>query len=96
MNATPSFYIIAYDLNKPGQDYDRMEEKISQLEETCKILDTTWIVKTNLTTKEIKNTFWRRTMTMTRYSLHGLTFHLARGIWTPTSLSGSMRRNNVA
>lgn len=54
MNATPSFYIIAYDLHPPGQNYKQVEEKINQLEETCKILNTTWIVKTNLTTKEIK------------------------------------------
>ena len=54
MNATPSFYIIAYDLHPPGQNYKQVEEKINQLEETCKILNTTWIAKTNLTTKEIK------------------------------------------
>ena len=53
MNATPSFYIIAYDLHKPGQDYDYVEEKITQLEDTCKILNTTWIVKTKRTAREI-------------------------------------------
>ncbi len=54
MNAQPSFYVIAYDLRKPGQDYDRMEDKINDLEDQIKILETTWIVKTILTTKEIK------------------------------------------
>lgn len=54
MNAKPSFYLIAYDLRKPGQDYDRMEEKINELEDQIKILETTWIVKTILTSAEIK------------------------------------------
>ena len=53
MNATPSFYITAYDLHPPGQNYKQVEEKINQLEETCKILNTTWIVKTTQTAHEI-------------------------------------------
>lgn len=53
MNPTPSFYIIAYDLHQPGQDYKLIEEKIAQLEETCKILNTTWIAKTKRTAHEI-------------------------------------------
>ena len=53
MNATPSYYIIAYDLHQPGQNYKLVEEKIAQLEETCKILNTTWIAKTKRTAREI-------------------------------------------
>ena len=53
MNPTPSFYIIAYDLHQPGQNYKLVEEKIAQLEETCKILNTTWIAKTKQTAREI-------------------------------------------
>ena len=53
MNTTPSYYIIAYDLHPPGQNYKQVEEKINQLEETCKILNTTWIVKTTQTAHEI-------------------------------------------
>ena len=53
MNAQPSFYVIAYDLRKPGQDYDRMEDKINELEDQIKILETTWIVKTTQTAHEI-------------------------------------------
>lgn len=32
MNTTPAFYLIAYDLHKPGQEYGRLEEKINLLE----------------------------------------------------------------
>jgi hypothetical protein len=53
MNATPSFYIIAYDLNKPGQDYDHIEKQISKLLAHSRILRSTWIVKTKRTAQEI-------------------------------------------
>ena len=53
MNTTPAFYLIAYDLYKPGQEYDRLEEQINRLEDRCKILETTWIVKTKRTSREI-------------------------------------------
>ena len=53
MNANPSFYLIAYDLHKPGQEYGRLEEAINRLEGQRKILETTWIVKTKRTSREI-------------------------------------------
>lgn len=56
MNATPSFYLVAYDLHEPDKDkkYTDVEEQIYGLEDQCKILETTWIVKTKLTSGEIK------------------------------------------
>ena len=53
MNPTPSFYIIAYDLNKPGQDYDRIEKLISKLPTHSRILRSTWFVKSKRTAQEI-------------------------------------------
>ena len=53
MNANPSFYLIAYDLHKPGQEYGRLEEAINRLEGQRKILETTWIVKTTRAPREI-------------------------------------------
>ena len=54
MNTTPSYYIIAYDLNKPRKDYPGLEEQINKFAAQCWILESTWIVKTRHTSAEIK------------------------------------------
>ncbi len=50
-------YIIGYDLNKAGQNYD---ELINKIKSTFNLwwhhLDSTWIVKSNLTAVQIRDT----------------------------------------
>ena len=39
-------YIITYDLNSPGQDYDALYDAIQQIGSWCHPQDSVWIVKT--------------------------------------------------
>ncbi len=41
-------YIISYDLNRPGQDYQGLYQAIKQLGDWCRPLDSTWLVDTTL------------------------------------------------
>ncbi len=44
-----SALLIGYDLNKPGQNFDKLYEKIKQLGTWLHYLDSTWIVVSSLT-----------------------------------------------
>ena len=49
-------YMITYDLNKPGQNYDKLYEaikKCSSNDTWMHYLDSTWFIKTNLSTKQV-------------------------------------------
>ena len=47
-------YIITYDLNKPGQDYSGLDEKIKFHYPSCKrIMRSCWIIVTSATSEEI-------------------------------------------
>lgn len=48
-------YLIGYDLNKDGQDYKGLYEKIKELSSNnwWHCLDSTWIIKSNLTADQI-------------------------------------------
>jgi hypothetical protein len=48
-------FLIAYDLDKPGQNYDAIHE---QLEEwgAKRVLESAWMLNTNLTTEEMRDT----------------------------------------
>ncbi|ERK31565.1 hypothetical protein [Clostridium intestinale] len=46
-------YIISYDLNKPGQDYNKLYDRIRTLNDYYHVLDSTWLVSTNKTAKEV-------------------------------------------
>jgi hypothetical protein len=48
-------YLIGYDLNKAGQDYTALIEKIKTVGDWWHYLDSTWIVKTNMTAVAIAN-----------------------------------------
>jgi len=39
-----SAYLISYDLNKPGQNYSALHEKIKSLGGWCHCLESTWVV----------------------------------------------------
>ncbi|ROR90930.1 SinR family protein [Nocardioides aurantiacus] len=47
--------LIAYDLNSPGQNYDELIEKIKSYGAWWHHLDSTWLVKTNRTTSNIRD-----------------------------------------
>lgn len=50
-------YLIGYDLNKPGQNYENLFAAIKKLSGTWwHCLDSTWIIKSNSTTKAIRDT----------------------------------------
>lgn len=48
-------YLIGYDLNKSGQDYDSLIEQIKTLGSWWHCLDSTWIVKSNLSATDIRD-----------------------------------------
>ena len=48
-------YLITYDLNSPGQDYNSLYEDIKGLGTWWHCLDSTWIVKSSLSAKEIRD-----------------------------------------
>ncbi len=48
-------YLIGYDLNKSGQDYTSLIKEIKQLGLRWYCLDSTWIIKSNSTAKNIRN-----------------------------------------
>lgn len=48
-------YIISYDLNKQGQNYDELYKRIKDIsdEHFCHMMDSAWIIKCNKSTHEI-------------------------------------------
>lgn len=48
-------YLIGYDLNKTGQDYETLIEQIKKLGTWWHHLDSTWIVKSDLTAVQIRD-----------------------------------------
>jgi len=48
-------YLIGYDLNKTGQDYTKLIEQIKKLGLWWNCLDSTWIIKSNSSAKDIRN-----------------------------------------
>lgn len=53
---TVTTYIISYDLNAPGQNYTDLFEAIKGSGTWWHHLDSTWIVKSNLSAKQIRDT----------------------------------------
>ena len=48
-------YLISYDLNSPGQDYDSLYEAIKAIGSCWHCLDSTWIVKTDKSAVEVRD-----------------------------------------
>jgi hypothetical protein len=48
-------YLIGYDLNKSGQDYKTLTDEIKKLGTWWNCLDSTWIIKSNSTAKDIRD-----------------------------------------
>jgi len=48
-------YIITYDLNKPGQNYNELYEAIKKIGDWIHPLDSNWLVETDITARQISN-----------------------------------------
>jgi hypothetical protein len=48
-------YLVGYDLNKPGQDYADLIKEIRAYPDWWHYLDSTWIIKTDWTAKQIRD-----------------------------------------
>ena len=47
-------YMVGYDLNKPGQNYDKLIKALQEdFDNWWHHLDSTWIIKTNMTAMKI-------------------------------------------
>jgi len=46
-------YMIGYDLRQPGRNYDSLHEAIKSYGLWCHALDSTWLVETGKTAKQI-------------------------------------------
>lgn len=49
-------YMIGYDLNRPGQDYATLHDAIKALGIWWHCLDSTWLVKSNRSAENIRDT----------------------------------------
>lgn len=47
--------LIGYDLNRPGQDYPALWDKLKSYGAWWHYLDSTWIVRTSLTPKQVRD-----------------------------------------
>ena len=50
-----STMIVGYDLNKPGKDYDGLIEKLKSFGAWWHHLDSTWLVKTEMSPVELRD-----------------------------------------
>ncbi|MEK6328465.1 MAG: SinR family protein [Actinomycetota bacterium] len=50
-----STLLVGYDLNRPGQDYANLIERIKQIGVWWHHLDSTWLVKTGLTPAQLRD-----------------------------------------
>jgi hypothetical protein len=48
-------YMVGYDLNRPGQEYTDLIEAIKKFGNWWHHLDSTWIIKTDYTAKQIRD-----------------------------------------
>ncbi len=48
-------YLITYDLMSPGQDYSSLHESIEKYNNYWKCLESVWIIKSDMSAKEIRN-----------------------------------------
>ncbi|MDY0780965.1 hypothetical protein [Tenacibaculum sp. IB213877] len=48
-------YLIGYDLNKSGQDYSTLIEKIKEIGNWWHCLDSTFIIKTNNSSSQVRD-----------------------------------------
>jgi len=50
-----SALLVGYDLNKTGQDYSQLIERLKEFPGWCRPVDSTWIVSTTSTVKDVRD-----------------------------------------
>ena len=53
--------LICYDLNAPGQDYDKVRLAIEGLGAWCRFQRSSWVVKTNLNPTQVRDYLLQKT-----------------------------------
>jgi len=48
-------YVVGYDLNKPGQNYTKLIERLQSYPNWWHYLDSTWVIKTDWTTMQLRD-----------------------------------------
>ena len=48
-------FIVGYDLNRPGQDYDSLWKRLKEFGTWWHHLDSTWLVRTEMTAVQLRN-----------------------------------------
>ncbi|EHB5065580.1 TPA: hypothetical protein I0F65_RS10145 [Enterococcus faecalis] len=79
-----SVYAITYDLKKPNQDYDALNEKIKSLGAYSKRFDSFWLVDSSLSASEIRDKLKREidsndSLLVIETKNHWASFNLAEG-----------------
>jgi hypothetical protein len=46
-------FLVTYDLNNPGQKYQRVIQAIKSMGDWCHCLESTWLLKTSLTAEQV-------------------------------------------
>jgi hypothetical protein len=50
-------YLVSYDLDKPGQDYHPLIQELKRMG-AIRVLYSEWVLKSDLTAKEIRDHLW--------------------------------------
>lgn len=50
-----STYLVTYDLSKPGRNYEDLHKFLRSHTDWAKVLESVWIIKTNLSALELVN-----------------------------------------
>lgn len=48
-------YVVSYDLNTPGQNYDNLYKELKNSSSWWHFLDSTWLIKTTETSSQLNN-----------------------------------------
>ncbi|MCV7346995.1 CRISPR-associated endonuclease Cas2 [Mycolicibacterium rhodesiae] len=50
-----TYYVVSYDLSKPGRDYEELHKFLRSHRDWAKVLESVWIVESDLTQLELVN-----------------------------------------
>lgn len=50
-----ALYMVAYDLNTPGQDYNKVKQKLESLGPWCHYLESTYLIKSDLSFSDFQS-----------------------------------------
>jgi hypothetical protein len=66
-------YLISYDLKQPVRDYPRISKAIMAYGYYCKVLESTWIIRTQQTAAQVRDNLQRHVDANDRIAVVGLT-----------------------